>query len=75
MLINGEWVDSTDGRVIKVINPATEEIFAQVPMATKEDVNKAIKAADAAFPAWAKLSPGSARGVSKKSRRISVRAL
>ena len=70
MLINGEWVDSTDGRVIEVINPATEEIFAQVPMATKEDVNKAIKAADAAFPAWAKLSPAQRGGYLRKAGEL-----
>ena len=70
MLINGEWVDSTDGRVIEVINPGTEEIFAQVPMATKEDVNRAIKAADAAFPAWAKLSPAQRGGYLRKAGEL-----
>ncbi len=57
MLINGEWVAATDGGVIDVINPATEEVFAQVPGATEQDTIRAIKAADDAFPGWAELAP------------------
>ena len=57
MLIDGEWVEASDGGLNNVINPATEEVFAQVARATEEDVVRAIKAADVAFPEWAKLSP------------------
>lgn len=57
MLIDGEWVEAADGGVIDVINPATEEVFAQVPEPTKEDVTRSIESADDAFPTWAKLSP------------------
>ncbi len=56
MLIDGEWVEAADGGLIDVVNPATEEVFAQVPRATEEDMARAIKAADIAFPEWAKLS-------------------
>ncbi len=31
MLIDGEWVEASDGGLNNVINPATEEVFAQVP--------------------------------------------
>ena len=58
MLVDGQWVDAADGGVIDVANPANEEVFAQVPRAVEEDVARAIAAADAAWPAWAKLSPG-----------------
>jgi succinate-semialdehyde dehydrogenase/glutarate-semialdehyde dehydrogenase len=57
MLIEGEWVEAADGGLNNVINPTTEKVFAQVPRATEEDVARAIKAADIAFPEWAKLSP------------------
>jgi succinate-semialdehyde dehydrogenase/glutarate-semialdehyde dehydrogenase len=57
MLINGEWVFASDNAVIDVINPATEEVFAQVPQATAEDVKRAVEATHRAFPAWARLSP------------------
>ncbi len=57
MLINGEWVEAADRGVINVVNPATEEVFAQVPRSTGEDVVRAIEAADVSFHGWAKLSP------------------
>lgn len=44
--INGEWVDSTSGEIIDVINPATEEVIGSVAKGNEEDVNKAVEAAD-----------------------------
>jgi succinate-semialdehyde dehydrogenase/glutarate-semialdehyde dehydrogenase len=57
MLIDGEWTDSSSGEYIEVTNPATEEIFARVPKANADEVTGALKAAQSAFPQWAKLSP------------------
>lgn len=57
MFIGGKWVGSKNGDVIEVINPATEEIFADVPLADKSDVEDAINAADSAFLSWSRLSP------------------
>ncbi len=57
MLIDGEWVGSENGEFIEVVNPATEEAFATVPRATEQQVEKALLAAQKAFPAWAALSP------------------
>jgi len=57
MLINGEWMDSASRSYIEVVNPADEIAFAEVPRATEEEVNQALQAARAAFPAWARLSP------------------
>jgi succinate-semialdehyde dehydrogenase/glutarate-semialdehyde dehydrogenase len=56
MLINGDWVDSESREYLAVVNPADEEVFAEVPRATENEVNQALKAARAAFPAWAGLS-------------------
>ncbi|TNE58924.1 MAG: aldehyde dehydrogenase family protein [Alphaproteobacteria bacterium] len=50
MLIGGEWVEGA-GK-IEVINPATEKAFATVEKGTKENVDAAVAAAKAAFPAW-----------------------
>ncbi len=50
--INGQWVDPVEERQIDVINPATEKPVAKISMAGPEDVNKAIAAAKAAFPAY-----------------------
>ena len=50
--INGAWVASTSTSTIEVIDAGTEEVFATIPEGTAEDVDKAAKAAAAAFPAW-----------------------
>jgi succinate-semialdehyde dehydrogenase/glutarate-semialdehyde dehydrogenase len=57
MLIDGEWLDSESRDYIDVLNPATEDVFARVPRATENEVDKALRAAKRAFPVWASLSP------------------
>lgn len=54
--INGEWIDSTGSTVIDVINPATEEVCGQISDGTKEDLDKAVKAARKAFPSFSATS-------------------
>jgi betaine-aldehyde dehydrogenase len=49
MLIGGEWVGAGSGRTFDVMNPATDEVVAKVPEAEPGDVDKAVKAARAAF--------------------------
>jgi aldehyde dehydrogenase (NAD+) len=51
-LIGGEWVPAASGESIDVINPATREVLARVPRGTAVDVDNAVTAATAAFPAW-----------------------
>lgn len=55
MFINGEFVKNKSGRMIEVINPATEQVISQVPDGTAEDVNEAVMAAEQAQKEWAKL--------------------
>src|SRR5271154_5172245 len=50
--INGRWTDSLASEWRDVINPATGETLAQVPLAEAAEVNQAIEAAAAAFPEW-----------------------
>jgi len=50
--INGEWVESTGTKTVDVINPATEEVIGQISDGTKEDLDKAVAAARAAFPSF-----------------------
>ncbi len=62
LLINGQWVDASGGKTVPVINPATEEIIAEVASATREDVDAAVRAARAALDGpWAKM-PARERG-------------
>ena len=49
MFINGEWVASKSAKTFPVYDPSTEEVIAQVPDASAEDVNRAVAAAKAAF--------------------------
>ena len=55
MLIGDKWVDAGSGETFTTINPTTCENLASVPLAGDADVDKAVKAARAAFPAWSKL--------------------
>ncbi|MBK5306107.1 MAG: aldehyde dehydrogenase family protein [Frankiaceae bacterium] len=59
--IGGAWVPATGRDAIPVINPATEEQIASVPAGEPEDVDRAVAAARAAFPAWA-ATPADERG-------------
>ncbi|MBT6032027.1 MAG: aldehyde dehydrogenase family protein, partial [Kordiimonadaceae bacterium] len=54
--IDGHWVDPVTPNIFDVINPATEEAFAQISMGTKADVDKAVAAAKAAFPSYSRWS-------------------
>ncbi|MEO1568214.1 MAG: aldehyde dehydrogenase family protein [Pseudomonadota bacterium] len=52
--INGEWVDPVEPRTLDVENPATEEPFARISIGSAADVDKAVAAAKAAFPAFSR---------------------
>jgi len=54
MRIGGKWVDAESGETFAAFNPATEEEIGQVPLGSKADVDKAVVAAQEAFPAWCK---------------------
>jgi acyl-CoA reductase-like NAD-dependent aldehyde dehydrogenase len=55
LYIGGEYVDSASGSVIEVENPATEEVIAEVPDASAEDVDRVVEAARKAQRAWRKV--------------------
>ena len=50
--INGEFINPILGNYIDNYNPAIGEIYGQIPNSTKEDVEKAVEAAEKAFPKW-----------------------
>ena len=56
LYINGAWVPSTGSGTIEVVNPATEEVLGTIPEGTAADVDAAVAAAKAAFPAWSRTS-------------------
>jgi betaine-aldehyde dehydrogenase len=56
MLIGGKLVESVDGQWLESINPADESALGRVPLGSARDMDLAVDAARAAFPAWAALS-------------------
>lgn len=54
--VDGAWVDSTADSFLEVVNPATEEVIAEVARGTSEDVDVAVSAATAAFDGWSQAS-------------------
>ena len=56
LYIGGAWVPSTAAGTLDVVGASTEEVIGRVPAGTAEDVDRAVAAARAAFPAWAATS-------------------
>ncbi|QSB15481.1 aldehyde dehydrogenase family protein [Natronosporangium hydrolyticum] len=81
LFIGGEFVDPTDGDVGKTVNPATEEVLAEVAEAGAADVDAAVRAARTAYEqVWGPM-PGSerakylfriARLIAERSRELAV---
>jgi phenylacetaldehyde dehydrogenase len=59
ILINGKWVEAASGKTFPTYNPATGEVLANIAAGDKEDIDRAVKAARAAFESgpWSKISP------------------
>ncbi|SNT35886.1 aldehyde dehydrogenase (NAD+) [Streptosporangium subroseum] len=79
LFIDGEFADGT-GKSFKTINPASEEVLAEVATASEEDVDRAVRAARKAFGTWSAM-PGSerakyifriARIIQERSRELAV---
>ncbi|HEX3395164.1 MAG TPA: CoA-acylating methylmalonate-semialdehyde dehydrogenase [Steroidobacteraceae bacterium] len=60
MLLDGKFIESRSGEWLDVVNPATQEVLAQVPFATDEELNAAVASAKHAFKTW-KNTPLAAR--------------
>ncbi|MDB5990175.1 MAG: Aldehyde dehydrogenase [Herbaspirillum sp.] len=55
MLINNKFVGAKSGKTMSSINPAHDEVLAQVPAADGDDIQAAVDAGKAAFPAWSQM--------------------
>ncbi|MFZ0634384.1 MAG: CoA-acylating methylmalonate-semialdehyde dehydrogenase [Candidatus Acidiferrales bacterium] len=56
--VAGAWRRSGTSEFVDVVNPATNEVLARTPLSTNADVDAAVQAAAAAFPAWRRTPPG-----------------
>lgn len=52
--INGQFVEASTNRTLDVISPIDGTLLSTVPMSAANDLDKAVEAAQAAFPAWSK---------------------
>jgi len=59
MLINGQWVEAASGKTFPTYNPATGEVLARVAEGDRQDIDRAVTAARAAFETgpWSKMTP------------------
>src|SRR6266536_2913734 len=55
--VNGKWCESSSTDWQEVVNPATCEVLASVPLSSSAEVTHAVEAAAAAFPAWRRTPP------------------
>ena len=74
LFIGGKFVAPKSGKYFESVNPATEEVLAEIALASPADVDAAYHAAQKAFTPWSKL-PGAERGISCRiARRQDARA-
>ncbi len=57
LFIGGQWVDAEAGNTIDVLNPHDNSKITTIPEAREADIDKAVAAARAAFPAWGRMNP------------------
>ncbi len=81
LFIDGGFVDPVDGGSLKTVNPATEEVLAEVAVAGEADVDRAVKAARRAYQEVWSTMPGAERGkylfriarlIQERSRELAV---
>jgi acyl-CoA reductase-like NAD-dependent aldehyde dehydrogenase len=66
MLIGGELVPGASGQWMESVNPATEEVHGRVPLGSAEDVDRAVRAGEAAQPGWAARSVWERRDILRR---------
>lgn len=54
--INGAYIEPVDGSYMDNIEPATGQVYSQIPCSNEKDLTLAVQAAEAAFPLWSGLS-------------------
>jgi len=57
MLIDGAWTEGSGTRRVEVLNPANEQVLGEVPVAEREDLDRALAAVEAAQAGWAATLP------------------
>ncbi len=67
MFIDGKWVEADNGRTLGVINPATEEVIADIAYGGRAETRRALEAAHRALQGWMKLTSWDRAKILKKT--------
>lgn len=70
LMIDGSWTGGAGGRTIPVLNPATSEQIGQAAYAEREDLDRALAAAERAFRTWSKTSAFERYKVMRKAAEL-----
>lgn len=70
LLIDGEWLGAEGRQVLEVVNPATEEVLGLLPQATRADLDRALAAAQRAWPLWRAHAPVVRGRILKKAAEL-----
>src|SRR5690606_31389188 len=70
LYIDGEFIAAQGRREQDVFDPATGEVVGRLPHATREDLDRALAAAQRAFPAWRDTSPLERSGILRKAAAL-----
>ncbi len=70
MYIDGQWVAAQDGKTIGVVNPATEEVVADMAFGSRADTRRALEAAARAMVGWMKQTAWDRARVLKKTAEL-----
>ncbi|MGV2495906.1 aldehyde dehydrogenase family protein [Pelagerythrobacter aerophilus] len=73
--INGEWLDSSSGETIDMVDPTTGLVLAKIQSGNGDDAVRAVEAAAAAFPAWSATGAAQRQEIlAEMGRRLQARA-
>ncbi len=70
LLINGRWRAASDGATRPVIDPATENVIGQLPVATPADVQEALDSAQRGFNGWRRTAPAARAAIINKAAAL-----
>ena len=70
LLIDGKWIQSSERDSLPLINPATEEILSNVPIANDKDLDNSLTSSHKAFKTWSKFPPLKRQSIMLKAVEI-----
>lgn len=70
LFIDGTWIEAAQRKTLEVIDPATEQVLGTLPIATRDDVDKAIAAAERTFAAWRGTSSLARSGILRQAATL-----